>query len=96
MKVDIHLVTHNGAAYIPYLFASLRQQTFQDFRLSVLDNASQDNTVSRIIHELADVPFAHRHIQNKENLGFAKGHNMLISQSQTASAPYLFLLNQDM
>ncbi|MBT3817027.1 MAG: glycosyltransferase family 2 protein, partial [Candidatus Magasanikbacteria bacterium] len=29
-KLTIHLVTWNGAKYVPYLFESLRKQTYRD------------------------------------------------------------------
>ena len=54
MKLSVHLVTWNGAKYIPYLFASLRAQTFRDWSLVVLDNDSKDDTVLLIEKELAN------------------------------------------
>ncbi|MBI2990250.1 MAG: glycosyltransferase family 2 protein [Candidatus Magasanikbacteria bacterium] len=93
MKLSIQLVTWNGAAYIPYLFDSLRKQNFFDWKLSILDNASQDNTVERIKHELSSVSIPFEFIENKVNEGFAGGHNRLFKKN---CSEYVLLLNQDM
>lgn len=92
MKVTVHLVTWNGAKYIPLLFESLRNQTDQDWELVVLDNASSDNTVQLIEQEFLTWPGQKRLIKNTTNLGFAGGHNQLYAQTDSE---YFFLLNQD-
>ncbi len=91
-KVIVQLVTWNGAAYIPYLFASLKNQTSKDWELFILDNNSSDNTVAAIDEALKDFPVPTQFIKGEENLGFAKGHNVLYKKS---TAPYVLLLNQD-
>lgn len=92
-KISVHLVTWNGAKYIPYLFDSLRKQTYQDWQLIILDNNSQDGTVERIERELVNFPFEYRFVKLKENTGFAGGHNKLYAGTNT---PYILPLNQDM
>ncbi len=92
MKLSINLVTYNGAKYIPYLFASLKKQTFQDWGLLVLDNNSRDKTIELIKKELNNFDVQHQIIENKENIGFAGGHNKLYSLSKT---DYFLILNQD-
>ncbi|HQL52394.1 MAG: glycosyltransferase [Patescibacteria group bacterium] len=99
MKLFIHLVTWNGSKYIPYLFESLRNQTFKNFKLIILDNASTDDTVEKIKHELQNFSFAYELIINKENKGFAGGHNQLFEikdQKSKIKNDYVLLLNQDM
>ena len=52
-KLSVHLVAWNGAKYIPYLFESLRKQTYKDWELLAIDNASaKDNTADLIEKEL--------------------------------------------
>lgn len=92
-KISVHLVTWNGAKYIPHLFDSLRKQTYTDWQLIILDNNSQDGTVERIERELVNFPFEHRFVKLKENTGFAGGHNKLYAGTKT---PYILPLNQDM
>ena len=93
-KLSVHLVTWNGAKYIPYLFASLRKQTYKDWELLVIDNNStKDNTADLIEQELKNFPVPARLIRNEKNLGFAGGHNQAMRMTD---ALYFQLLNQDM
>ena len=92
-KLSINLVVYNGAPYIPFLMASLKNQTFKDFEMIIVDNASTDGTVDLIKNELADLGIEYRLIQNSENLGFAHGHNQAYKITRT---PYLALVNADM
>ena len=92
-KLSVHLVTWNGAKYVPYLFDSLRQQTYKDWALLVIDNNSQDNMAELMKKELANFPVQYKIIVNKENRGFAGGHNQAFKESD---AEYILLLNQDM
>lgn len=92
-KLTIHLVTWNGEQYIPFLFDALKKQTFQDFKLYILDNASTDATVSHIKNELNGASFEYEIVEKTENTGFAPGHNELYQKSDSE---YFLLLNQDM
>lgn len=93
MKLTVHLVAWNGATYIPYLFDSLRNQSFKDWELVVLDNNSTDNTAELIEHELQNWSGTKRFIKNSTNAGFAGGHNLLYAQTDSE---YFLLLNQDL
>ena len=86
--VTISLLTWNGAKYLPWLLKSLKEQSYKKWELLVLDNASTDNSVS-IVRE--HFPKA-RIIEQKKNIGFARGHNLLINWSDS---DYVFVLNQD-
>ena len=65
MKLSVHLLSWNSVRYIPYLFASLRNQTFTDWSFVVIDNASKDNTVELIKKELANFPVTYKVVENK-------------------------------
>ena len=93
MKISVHLVTWNGEKYIPLLFDSLKKQTFKDWKLVILDNASTDNTVEKIKIELQDFPFKHELIINSENKGFAGGHTQLY---ENCEGDYFLIINQDL
>lgn len=92
-KLSVHLVTWNGAKYVPYLFDSLRKQSFKDWHLLIIDNNSQDGMVEKMKKELEDFPVTYEIFENKTNLGFAGGHNMAF---QKANSEYVLMLNQDM
>jgi len=93
MRLSVHLVSWNGKKYIPYLFDSLRKQTYTDWQLCIWDNGSEDETVDAITRELqtCDVPYIF--FQEKKNIGFAGGHNALYKKT---TSEYIVLLNQDM
>jgi len=93
-KLTVQLVTWNGETYIPYLFASLAHQTYTNWELVVLDNASEDTTLANIreaieTHQLKNCQI----IESPTNSGFAGGHNALFQKTQ---GEYVLLLNQDM
>ncbi len=91
-KVSINLVTWNGEKYLPYLFQSLRAQTYTDWELLVIDNVSTDSTVAVLKKELVNLSVPCRLIVNAVNSGFAGGHNQAWRQS---SGELVLLLNQD-
>jgi hypothetical protein len=93
MKLTVQLVSWNGEKYIPYLFESLRKQTYKDWKLLVLDNGSYDKTTNLIKKELNTLPVQSEVLELKENLGFSEGHNKLFLKVKT---DYVLLLNQDM
>lgn len=92
MKLSVNLVAWNGAKYIPYLMRSLRNQTFKDWSLLVLDNHSTDNTLELIKRETEDFPVFVEIVESPENLGFAGGHNLAFQKTES---DYVLLLNQD-
>ncbi len=92
-KLSVHLVTWNGAKYIPHLFESLRKQTYTNWNLVVLDNCSDDNTAEVIEKELGNFSVQYFFKKYKKNTGFAGGHNLLF---QETDSEYVLLLNQDM
>ncbi|HPV70945.1 MAG TPA: glycosyltransferase family 2 protein, partial [Candidatus Magasanikbacteria bacterium] len=92
MRLSVNLVAWNGAKYIPYLMKSLRNQTFKDWSLFVLDNHSTDNTLELIKRETEDFPVFVEIVENPENLGFAGGHNLAFQKTES---DYVLLLNQD-
>src|SRR3989338_8413124 len=97
MNISVHLVTWNGAKWLPGFFASLR--SIKNMKLLVLDNGSADNSVEIIRRELQTVPFSHRLIELKENTGFARGHNRLFAETTAkaglAAAEAVLIVNQD-
>jgi len=86
VKVAVNIVTFNSAGDIVKCLEGLDRQTFRDFRVHVLDNASSDATIK----ELKGLPIDL--ITSKVNLGFAKGHNDLM---RAYSAEFVLVLNPD-
>ncbi|NCF75367.1 MAG: glycosyltransferase [Xanthomonadaceae bacterium] len=95
-KISINLLTYNGEKYLKNCFNSILGQNYKNFALLVIDNNSSDNSVEIIKKfetKFAEKQINFRFIQNKENLGFAKGHNQAIKLS---NSKYVLVLNQDL
>lgn len=89
-RLSVHLVTWNGNKYYPYLFESLKKQTYHDWSLHVWDNASEKSVDLEAF--VRDVGVSTTFTKSAENLGFAGGHNKLYAQTDSE---YFVLLNQD-
>jgi len=88
-RVSIHLVSWNSLKFLPDCLDSIFNQTFRDFSVIIIDNASIDGTrdfLSKINNQQCRVIF------NNRNFGFAKAHNQAIRLS---SAPYVLVINPD-
>lgn len=57
--------------YLPDLMKSLREQTFRDFSILVIDNASADGTIEFLREKYPETKV----LRNFKNLGFAPAHN---------------------
>jgi GT2 family glycosyltransferase len=91
-KLSVHLVAWNGAKYITHALSSLRAQTYKDWELLAIDNASTDGTADLIEKEIKDFPARATLTRNEKNKGFAGGHNQAVRMTTT---PYFQLYNQD-
>lgn len=85
--VSIVIPTLRGRNWLPACIASLRNQTFRDFEIIIVDNASSDGTREW----LAAQPDL-RVIRNDVNNGFAAACNQGMSAS---SSPFVALVNDD-
>jgi glycosyltransferase involved in cell wall biosynthesis len=65
--VSIIVPNYNHARFLPERLSSIRNQTFQDYELIILDDASSDESLNVICSELADFP--HQLIVNEHNSG---------------------------
>jgi GT2 family glycosyltransferase len=86
VKVSVNIVTLNSADDIVRCLESLRSQTWRDFKVRLLDNASTDDTLARIQSFEVEV------IRSSVNTGFAKAHNLLIRDFRS---DYVLVLNPD-
>ncbi|MFA4937557.1 MAG: glycosyltransferase family 2 protein [Patescibacteria group bacterium] len=94
-KTAVSLVVYNGAKYLSYCLAGIAEQTYKDFFLLIIDNASIDESVKVINNFLITSPELHKRtriVANSKNLGFARAHNQVF---QWTAGDYFFLLNQD-
>lgn len=87
-KVSIQIVTWNSREYIGDCLDSIFSQTFKDFIVLVIDNASTDGTAEFIEEKYKNVYL----IRNSKNLGFSRAHNQGI---KLTNSEYIFILNPD-
>ena len=77
-KVSVVIVNYNGKKYLNNCLLSLRDQTYRNFEVIFVDNASGDGSVEYVKDNF---PFTCI-IENPENYGFAKGNNIGIGASK--------------
>jgi GT2 family glycosyltransferase len=91
--VYIGIVTYNSLDDLPRLMLSLRDQTYPDLVITLLDNASTDGTIGWIRKYAADFNW----ILLCENLGFGRGHNRIYQTWRDFMVPadFYMALNPD-
>lgn len=87
--VDVVIVNYDSGPHLARAIDALRRQTFADFRVIVVDNASRDGSAEGLPH--GPVPL--EVLRAGENLGFAGGNNLALRARVTA--PWVALLNPD-
>lgn len=90
--IDILLATYNGQVVLPALLASLRLQTFTNWRIIAHDDGSTDETV-RILRECASVEPRLQIVEDHVRLGSAQGNFMHLLKF--SSAPYCIFCDDD-
>lgn len=86
--LSVIVPTYNGEALLPAVLDALRRQTFRDFELIVVDDASTDNSVALVETHYPEV----RLLVNRRNAGFVAACN---TAADAAHGRYLVLLNND-
>ncbi len=89
-QICVVIPTQRGRGWLPACFAALAAQTYADFEVIVIDNASDDGTYAWLAGQAT--PFLLRIIRNEQNVGFAAAVNQGICAS---TAPFVALLNDD-
>ena len=88
-RVTVIICNWNGGDYITRCLDALRRQTYTDFRVVVVDNASTDGSPQRIAKGFPEVELVHA----GGNLGFARANNMGFERA--AGSEWVALLNPD-
>jgi len=94
-KLSVHMIVHSDEQkkYLPFLFESLKKQTFSDWDMIVIDNSSGASVVQMVEEGMKEVGKPTRVIDAGGNIGFASGHNLAYKNSH---AMYFLPLNPDM
>jgi len=89
-NVAVNILSYNGEKLIGLCLKSVSEQTYPYIKVLVIDNASKDKSLEKVRE--TKIKFPLRIIENKENAGFAAGHNQGIRGNK---GEYVFCLNQD-
>jgi GT2 family glycosyltransferase len=89
--VYIIILNWNGCEDTLACLASLREVSYPNYRVLLVDNASEDGSVQAVREGYEQVEV----LQNTENLGFAQGNNVGLKVAVEAGADYALLLNND-
>jgi glycosyltransferase involved in cell wall biosynthesis len=88
-KVSVIIPTHNRAASLGCAIVSVLHQTFQDFEILVVDDASQDNTV-QILSNFNDHRIKYIHHETNKGGSAARNTGIMLSSSR-----YIAFLDDD-
>ena len=92
MKIGLVTITFNSADVLPEFLDSVAKQTYQNFFLYVIDNASSDNTIQEFEFRKKQ---NYQLIPNKNNLGVAAGNNQGIKKALLEDCDFVLLINND-
>ncbi len=86
--VDVITLNYNGKKYLKPLFDSLREQSYEKVRVTMVDNGSSDGSAEYVEREFPWVNV----IKLKKNLFFSRGNNLAVSKT---NGEYIFFVNND-
>ncbi len=90
MKLDVFILSHNRADFLGETLESLAAQTYQDFRIVVLDNASTDHT-PEVVRKFSKTRQVLLH-QHPKNIG---GPDNFFSVGKLAEAEWVMAFHDD-
>ena len=91
MKVAILLLNYNGKKDTLECLSSLEALNYPSYDVIIADNGSTDGSIQAIKQAYPDITL----LDNRENLGFAEGNNVLIRHALEKKFDAFFLLNND-
>ena len=88
VTILIVIVNWNGKRFLSKCLDGLKRQTYKDFSITLVDNASNDGSVSFVTKNYPEVKI----LALSENLGFSVANNIVLKK---AKSKYVVLLNND-
>jgi len=90
--ISVVIPNYNGVSHLKVCFESLRNQTYRDFKVCLVDNNSSDNSIIFTKENFPEVEI----LSLDSNTGFAKAVNVGIKHSlSNLNYNYILLLNND-
>lgn len=95
VMLSIVILNYNNYTDTIKCIESIRHQTFKNYKIIIVDNASINESIEKLNIYLKDKKEIIL-LKNKENLGFAKGNNTGIKYAlEKLSSKFIFILNND-
>jgi GT2 family glycosyltransferase len=91
-RIGVVTITYNSGAVIREFMHSLLNQTYEDFSVHAVDNASTDDTVAQLS---ACTDSRLKVIHNSRNVGVAEGNNIGIKAALNDGCHLVLLVNND-
>lgn len=91
-RIGVVTVTYNSAKVLPDFVVSINRQSYADFTVYAVDNASRDNTLEQLDQWNGPRVVV---IANASNVGVAAGNNQGIRSAIEDGCEYILLLNND-
>lgn len=92
-RISVLMASHNGAKYLRQSLDSILSQTFSDFELIIVDDASTDKTL-KILEEYAKKDSRLKVCINEENKGLTASLNIALKQI-SADTEYICRMDDD-
>lgn len=89
--ISIIIVTYNREKYITEAISSVQKQSYRNWELLVVDDASTDKTED-VVMDMADKDSRIRYVRQKENVGIARNRNTGLAEAKGA---YIAMLDSD-
>ena len=90
-KVEIIILNWNGKEDTIECLQSLQKVKYGNVDITVVDNASTDDSAEKIASEFPSVKL----LKNNKNLMYAGGNNVAIKEALRGEAEYFLILNND-
>lgn len=87
-KLRVLIINYNGEEFLPSCLESLERQTLKDFGITLVDNASEDDSIKQAMKLNPEISV----IANNKNLGFAGGVNSGVLKTVE---PYFAIITSD-
>jgi GT2 family glycosyltransferase len=92
-KIALVTITYNSSDVIDDFLTSVRDQTYKNFKLYIIDNCSTDNTLEKVTAFQEQINMSV--ITNDHNAGVAAGNNQGIKNALEENCEYIMLINND-
>ncbi len=89
MEIDIIMPAYNCEKYVKYAINSVKGQTISNWKLTIIEDASTDNTLKVINKNIKDIQEKVALIKLQKNVGVAEARNIGIEKSDSRYIAFL-------